>query len=116
MENLFASMPIFSHRIWPSYVPDSCWTGVLMPEHSLEENPGQSEAVSCLIRSHKQQKTKRETNDVESPTSRFDHREQDWGVFTNECVGKGMTIQLAMPSIIQLVLSIIHPENTPNKF
>lgn len=59
---------------------------------------------------------RRETNAVESPIPRFDHREQGWGVFTNGYIGKGITIQLAAPNIIQLALSIIYPENSKTKF
>lgn len=60
-----------------------------------------------------------ETSAVESPTPRFglrEHQTQGCGVFRNERTGKGIAISLAMLNITQLVLTIIHSENSNNKF
>lgn len=60
-----------------------------------------------------------ETSAVESPTPRFgcrEHQTQGCGAFRNRCIGKRIGILLAMLNITQLVLTIIHPENSNNKF
>lgn len=51
-------------------VPDFCWTALLMPECSLEGNPGQNEAVACFSRFHKQQETQNRDKCFREPCSK----------------------------------------------